>query len=332
MPTRWAPGPYVLEEFRPNELISLRKNPTSSPPTSGSLVASTSCTSPRGAATTTALLAGQLDDAQFTTADSQAVEAATTSSRCSGRSPSSPTMTFNFCSTQPPVRQRAGAQGRPAGHRPRGHQPGCWLQGAGQPAYGFWPQDHANFADDLVETTALRPRRGQAADGRVRRDRRVDRALLPGQPGLGAAGRPPPGASSAPSASTPRSCRRRRSSTSSSTPRSPGRCSCPGRVPASTRCSRSSGPASSRTCATPTGPRSTTWPARSRRCRRTTPRPPELWKDIDREIAEHAYVVFLVQSPNFTALNRDRVGGELFVSPTRSPASFQSYENLYIKA
>ena len=42
--------------------------------------------------------------------------------------------------------------------------------------------------------------------------------------------------------------------------------------------------------------------------------------------------MFLVQSPNFTALDTDRVGGELFVSPTRSPGTFQSYENLYIKA
>ncbi len=49
------------------------------------------------------------------------------------------------------------------------------------------------------------------------------------------------------------------------------------------------------------------------------PKTPELWKDIDRENAEHAYIVFLVHQPNFTALNRDRVGGELFVSPTRSP-------------
>src|SRR5262249_12798376 len=32
-----------------------------------------------------------------------------------------------------------------------------WLQGEGQPAYGFWPQDHPNFAPDLVDKNNYDP-------------------------------------------------------------------------------------------------------------------------------------------------------------------------------
>ena len=104
-----------------------------------------------GSASTTALLAGQIDDAQLTNADSQAVSGNDQFELLQSFTEFS-FFTLNFCSTQPPfdnelVRQ-AVQRGidREAINR-------VWLQGAGQPAYGFWPQDHPNFASDLVADT-----------------------------------------------------------------------------------------------------------------------------------------------------------------------------------
>ena len=83
-------GPFVLEEFQPSELVSLRRSPTFFAADAWKLGGIDFVHVAQGAATTTALLAGQIDDAQLTTADSRP-PAATTSSRCSGRSPSSRT-------------------------------------------------------------------------------------------------------------------------------------------------------------------------------------------------------------------------------------------------
>ena len=214
--------------------------------------------------------------------------------------------TLNFCSTQPPfdnelVRQ-AVQRGidREAINR-------LWLQESGQPAYGFWPLDHANFADDLVEDTSFdldEAKRLMAESGATNVavelyyptnpawEPLAD--LLQGQLaeiGIAATIVPSPQIVDQFIAA-----------------KKPGAMFVPGSRAGVDKVLKIFGPGQQQNLCDANRTEIVDLAGQVAAMPPDDPEAPDLWKDIDRENAEHAYVVFLVQSPNFTALNRDRGG------------------------
>jgi peptide/nickel transport system substrate-binding protein len=322
-------GPYMLESYRPNELISLRKNPDFFAADEWKLGGIDFTHIAAGAATATALLAGQIDDVQLTSADSKAVEGNDQFEVLRSFTEFS-FLTINFCSTQPPFDNELVRKAVQRGiDREALNQ--VWLQEAGQPAYGYWPQDHANFAEDLVETTQYdldEAKRLMAESGATDVSIELYYPASPAYEPLGDLLQAQLGAIgiNATLMPTPQIV------DAFILPKKPGAMFVPGSRAGVDKVLKIFQPGQAQNLCDADRTEINEMAAQVAALPPDDPEAVELWKDIDREIAEHAYVVFLVQSPNFTVLNRDRVGGELFVSPTRSPASFQSYENLYIKA
>jgi len=138
-------GPYMLEEFRTGELISVRKNPNFFEADQWHL-GGIDWINAVGEAAQNGLLSGQLDLGAVSETQSGAFEGNEQFDMATVHRDFD-YYVFNFCRTKPPfddIRVRRAVQ--KALDREALNQ--GWLNGKGEVAYGFWPEGHPYFTED----------------------------------------------------------------------------------------------------------------------------------------------------------------------------------------
>jgi len=303
-------GPYVLEEFRPLQILSLRKNPNffeaDKWPLGG--IDFVHAISP---ATANGLQGGQIDlAAGLTQGELAPFRANSNKYEVAAVHRDFDYFIINFCRTKEPfvdVRVRQAFQ--LALNREEINQ--AWLGGEGQVAYGFWPEGHPYFDPDLKRYAEHDPERARQlleeagvdnlrfdlvqpymATGHTTRLAEIVQAQL-AEVGFDAN-----------IVFTPNVV------VDFIQPQKPGTLMNPGSRPGVDRVAKIFKQGFQQALCGTSDEEIMAWADEAASLDPQDPRVAELYHQIERKMHENAYVVFLAKQPSFFAWDKDVVGGE----------------------